>query len=166
MWHRFSCVLTAFIVLLALASSVKAQGSETRITVKLWIDAVMVSPQKLAGNAVQTFTILLSGANTVNETVVGGGKFVLTNSRVTALGGTDDGKVRYKVLNANTIQRTARVYNHISTVTIRVNGTTCAASYGARPVSGTGPMQSWSQNLGQVASYSSLTLSRSECTVQ
>ncbi|MFZ5732409.1 MAG: hypothetical protein ACOY4O_06725 [Pseudomonadota bacterium] len=147
------------------AGTAHAEG-ETRIKVEYGILAVRAPPSNASGVARHSFSIVLKANNQISESYEGGGRHRITKEREVSLGSSSDPRVKYRVVDANTIQRIQDNKAHIATFTIKVSGSSCTLSYEAKLKPGETEYVSFSQSTGKMERYTSFTLAHQTCTIQ
>lgn len=163
------CLKVRLLLLAALIGapvSVAHAEGETRIKVEYGILAVRAPPANISGVARHSFSIVLKADNQVSESYEGGGRHRITNEREVGLGSNSDSRVKYRVVDSNTIQRTQENKAHFAIITIKVNGSTCAMDYEAKLKPGETEYVSFSQSTGKMEKYKSFTLAHQTCTIQ
>ena len=153
-------------------TAARAESGDTRIKLRFSIKATMAENPGVpgvipgsSGPARHNYAIVLKPDGSISENYEGSGRFVLVKKDESALG-LDGSSLRYKVIDQNTIQRTAENDAQIQTFTIKVDGESCRMDYRAELKPGKKVFVAFSQSRGKMMNYRSFELMESACTIE
>lgn len=117
--------------------------------------------------AVRTIVLKLSTTGAISE-VYGRGSGGVYNEFQTGghLGGSEDSRLQWHVVNQNTLVRTRELDQSVQTITVIINGSSCNMTYNNRLKSGFSEVKDVSITLGVVAYYDLARVTDSSCSIE
>jgi len=147
-----------YIVLLALLMPCSAQAADTVVRVRYVIAQERIRPEPKVVRATVFVRLILKDNGEVEDHAVARGKYSRSSDHRAKLGGD-----RIKVIDAHTITRTTHVGNQTLVLTVKTEGSGCAASL---DISGPPEMVARSIDLNTMATYRNTRIESMDCTIE
>lgn len=150
-------------VLLLPFSNAEAADSDTKISIRYSAKAITASnpPRTLQGTTEVKLTLRANGSVDDSWDTGGVGK----GSQSGKLGPTQDG-IKYRVLDASTIVRTAEAKTHLIRTTIRVSGKSCKAEMERELKPGNQTYKVWNEHQKREVDYRSIDTVWIRCAIK
>ena len=155
------------LLLILFATAADAAPGDTVITINYKNKAVRVRPQPTEGVGEVSLHIVLHANGTVDDVVEGKGKNAKKwELKKRKLGAHKDKSAKYRVIDANTIERTFADRNFVYAVKIVVDGKSCKADVGYTLDPGQKEFNVYSPQLGKLAYYSEIKPFDIQCKIE
>ena len=153
---------------ISFVTAVDAATGDTVITITYKINSVRIRPQPVAGVSTVALHAVLHADGTVDDVIVGTGgnntkKWELKQRK---LGSETGSSARWRVIDANTLERRFVAETHDYIVKVMVNGKSCKADARYTLHSGQKEYASHSVQLDRIAYYSELSTFDVTCKIE